>query len=127
MPTYSILIIEDDAPFREALEISLKARGHRVTGANDGTEGLAAISAATFDLVVTDVVYPGRDSIEVIIERVRRAPGSRVIVMSGGIGALGPEHFLPLARKLGAHAILSKPFTEAELHAAIEKVFASEG
>jgi CheY-like chemotaxis protein len=119
MTPLSILVIDDDTALMDVIRNLLESQGHRVTAAADGTEGLAALDKETFGLVLTDVFFPGRDGVEVIIERCKREPATPVIAMSGS-GKFASDHYLQLVKKLGADVILRKPFGGLELFAAID-------
>jgi len=123
MRSCSILLVDDDAILLKVLKTLLETRGHRVTGACDGTEALKALEKGSFDLVITDVFFPGRDGIEVILERSKSTSGVRVIAMSGE-GKFSADHYLLLVKKLGADVILKKPFSADQLFAAIDTAFA---
>ena len=123
MKSCSILLVDDDLGILEVVKTQLESQGHRVTAVVDGTQALAAMETGPFDLVVTDVFFPGRDGIEVIIERGKNNPATRIIAMSGS-GKFSSDHYLLLVKKLGADVILKKPFRAQELSAAIETAFA---
>ena len=117
-----ILLIDDDAPFRNMLRLTLEELGHDVTEAHDGKEGLAAHQLNPVDLVITDLVMPGMEGIETIIELKRCSPALKIIAMSGGGRINAATDYLPTARLLGANRTLAKPFTPQELSAAIAEV-----
>ncbi len=118
-----VLLIEDDVALRAALAAYLEAAGHRVSVAGDGDAGLAAVEQEPPDLVVTDLIMPGREGIETLLALRRSHPGLPVIVMSGG-GRLDAQAHLGLAERLGAVATLTKPFRPALLLEAIARAAA---
>lgn len=61
-----ILLIEDDQAVRETFEIILASDGHEVIIAVDGNAGIKQAAAQRFDLVITDIIMPERDGVEVI-------------------------------------------------------------
>ena len=79
-----ILIIDDDILICQLLRRILEQLGHRVTDAQDGRKGLNAFQADPADLVITDLIMPGMEGIETIMEMKRRFPGTKIIAMSGG-------------------------------------------
>ena len=117
-----ILLIDDDALLRRMLRLTLESLGHTVDEAADGDEGLARFGAEPPDLVLTDLIMPGKEGMETIIELRRDYPDVKVIAMSGGRS--GVIEFLKAARLLGAAAILQKPFTTEVLAAAIATALA---
>ena len=79
--------------------------------ARDGREGLDMLSKAKFDVVITDIIMPEVEGIEVLRTIKKDSPDTRVIAMSGG-GRVGNTDFLKIAETLGADAILYKPVTK---------------
>ena len=117
----NILIIDDDLQICLFLRRALEKLGHQVTEAHDGRKGLAAHQAAPADLVITDLVMPGMEGIETIMEFKRRYPGTKIIAMSGGGVGKGTD-YLSMAGKFGALRTIAKPFTIAELAAIVAEV-----
>lgn len=122
MKVCSILVVDDEPGLREIIGMVLRGAGHRVTEAGDGVAASKALSRESFDLIVTDVIMPDRDGMQVITEVRRRYPGIKIMAMSGG-GHVSREQYLKIAKGLGAHAVLEKPFANTELLAAVEKLF----
>jgi DNA-binding response OmpR family regulator len=120
-----ILIIDDDPSVLSMLRRAVERAGHEVSGAGDGRAGLAQLAAAPFDLVVTDIVMPEMEGIE-LIGRLRRGyPDLPVIAMSGGGRGL-PETYLAAARGMGAASVLIKPFAIDDLLAAMDALLERE-
>jgi CheY-like chemotaxis protein len=131
-----ILVIDDEAFVREALERVLKSPATTVVGAPDAAAGLALMRQSPVDLVIVDVVLPGMDGAAVVKEIRRDYPRVRIIAISGGgnigLSAYRPEAistnaYLAACSKAGADGVLPKPFETAELRAMIEEVFSAEG
>ena len=116
-----ILLVDDHAEFLAVQKELLEDAGHTVVTAANGFKALAAVDAGVFDLVITDIIMPGNEGIETIIELRRRHPLLKIIAMSGG-GRVGAMSYLELAEKLGAIHTLEKPFNEAVLLEAIDTV-----
>ncbi|MSU70019.1 MAG: response regulator [Opitutaceae bacterium] len=110
----SILVVDDDADLRDLLQSLLVAAGYCVTTAADGREACRLLARETFALVLTDLLMPEKDGIEVVGEMRRKYPSTPVIVMSGG-GRLPQAEYLKLAKSFGAHAVLEKPFKSETL------------
>ena len=121
MKPCSVLVIDDESALREILSQVLTDAGHRVVGAENGKEASKALAKAAFDVVLTDMLMPERDGIEVIGELRRMQPEARIVAMSGG-GRGSRDHYLQTAKGLGAHAVLGKPFSMSELTAALDSV-----
>jgi two-component system cell cycle sensor histidine kinase/response regulator CckA len=106
-----LLLVEDDAAVRSILERGLKRFGPSVTIAADAALALAAMAGnAPFDVLVSDIMMPGIDGVELAAEARRRQPGLGVVLMSGFAEP-------PLHRAADAQGVLflSKPFALGEL------------
>ncbi|MFY4728086.1 response regulator [Nitrospira sp. BLG_2] len=104
----SILIVDDDAPIRAALRDILEEDGHQIREAANGHIGLMLYREAPADLVMTDVLIPKRDGMEVTLALTQEFLDARVIAMTG---AVGDQNFLNVAKLFGARRVIQKPFT----------------
>lgn len=120
----SILVIDDNPEFREILRSHLEANGHRTFLASDGEQGLALLEREAIDIVLTDILMPQRDGLEVLREAKRRWPGLPVIAISGG-GWIGANELLSMADRLGADTILQKPVRRDDLLSAVDEALAA--
>ncbi len=118
-----ILIIDDEIDLRTLLVRALKAAGHTVTQAGTGREAIPMLRADPPDLVLTDLVMPDQDGLEVIMMIRKELPAIRVIAMSGG--SPRASLYLGLARKLGARVMLAKPFTQEQLFSALDEALST--
>jgi DNA-binding response OmpR family regulator len=109
-----ILIIDDDPQMLNMLGQILKREGYEVVEALDGKEGLKLYRENPADLVITDIIMPGTEGIETIMELQRDFPDVKIIAMSGG-GHSYPEEYLYIARMLGVQKTFSKPIERDEL------------
>jgi DNA-binding NtrC family response regulator len=104
-----ILVVDDDPEIRSTLKKLLERSGHDVVIAADGRGAETALSKSSFDLMVTDIVMPDQDGLEVIrITRVAH-PELPIIAISGG-GRLRTGNYLRLAKAMGAVSAIEKPF-----------------
>lgn len=117
----SILLVDDDAAFRAAAKRALTGAGHTVEEAADGRRALKSLKSAQPDVVVTDIIMPDSDGIELIAALRKAHPGLRVLAVSGR-GNMGPLDLLKMASVVGADATLSKPFSGDELLEAVGKL-----
>ena len=117
----SLLVVDDDAAFRAAVRRALSGAGHVIEEAADGRQALKALDAARPDLVVTDIIMPDSDGIELIAALKKVHPGVRVLAISGR-GNMGPLDLLKMASVVGADATLPKPLSGDELLEAVEKL-----
>lgn len=113
-----ILVIEDDAPIRRGLVDALTARGYRVIEAADGEAGLERALADRVDLVILDLMLPGRGGLEVLADVRSARPLLPVIILT----ALGGEQQRVQGLKRGADDYVVKPFSIRELLARVEAV-----
>jgi len=116
-----ILIIDDEVQIRELLGQMLTREGYDVVHASDGKEGMKACREQSIDLIITDIIMPEKDGIEMILELRHDFPALKVIAISGG-GRLGPDGYLEMARKLGAHRTFFKPFNRKEILDAVQEL-----
>ena len=120
MPTtpVRILLVEDDHAFADMLEKTLAHAGYSVVRAGNGVEALSFYEAQRPSLVLTDLIMPDMEGIELVVKLRRRDPDAKIVAMSGG-GLNSTAAYLSAARLLGATHTLSKPFSDEELFAAI--------
>jgi len=110
----TIVVIDDDADVRQTLTRILGSAGHAVHEAAYGEAGLRLAAELAPALVITDILMPEKEGIEIIRELRRAQPRLRILAISGG-GQPGALDFLDMARALGADAALAKPFRRVEL------------
>jgi CheY-like chemotaxis protein len=114
-----ILVIDDDEQFRAMLVQMLTQDGHQVTIAADGEEGLRLARKSAPELIITDILMPKKDGMDVMLELSRSHSRIPVIAVSGGRRCITAEFNLDSAALLGARAVLAKPFTRADLRQAL--------
>jgi len=119
----SILVIDDDKLMCMALAKILMSAGYTVVQAFDGDEGLKLYRAQNFDLVITDLIMPDKEGIQIIRELRKENSQIRIIAMSAG-GRGGATDYLKWARLMGAKQCLSKPIKREDLLGAVESVLA---
>jgi CheY-like chemotaxis protein len=118
-----ILLVEDDDAVRVMLRKMLVSAGYEVEEASNGDVALTAYRRQACDLVITDLVMPAKDGLELIIDLRRLDPVAKIIAMSGGGRSLGPgQLYLESARTFGALRVLSKPFSASALLKAVSDV-----
>jgi len=114
-----ILVIEDDEQIRVLLRQILEQEGHEVLEAPEGDKGLKIYRENLPDIVITDLIMPGKEGLETIRELREVNPDVRILAVSGG-GKISPDLYLDLARRLGAFLTLKKPFTRMEILGAVD-------
>lgn len=116
-----ILLVDDEVLVLQLFEAVLQEEHHDVTTAGDGNAAMAALAHGTFDVVVTDIVMPDKEGIEMIIEMRKLKPDLPIIAMSGG-GRGSSTDYLEMAALLGARKTLAKPFSTQALLDAVTEV-----
>ncbi|HON17024.1 MAG TPA: response regulator [Spirochaetota bacterium] len=114
MSMKKIVIVEDDQVIRESLKEFLEINGYEVMAIESSIDLLQKISSFKPDILITDIIMPDKDGIEIIIETKKYLPNIRLIAISGG-GRIDSESYLNTAKYLGADATLKKPFSHKEL------------
>ena len=115
-----ILLAEDDDSMRSFLARSLHRVGHEVRSVCDGFEALPYIADGDFDLLVTDVVMPGMDGLELARRTSLEIPGLKVIFITG----FAAVSLNSQASKNSDARVLSKPFHLRTLVDEIDRVLA---
>lgn len=117
-----ILVVDDDEAVLTLLSDILTHAGYEVSTAQDGVKALRMAQMESFDLLLTDLVMPDRDGIEVIQSIRKHQPKLSIIAISGAFGG----SMLRAAELLGAQATLPKPCSSSQLLTTIRKVLRSE-
>jgi CheY-like chemotaxis protein len=128
---HSVLVIDDEPDVRDAVKRVLDRAGYTVRTTDSAVDALADLERTRTDVVITDIIMPKMDGVQ-LIESIRKVfPSVRIIAISGGgnfgISAYQPtaittSAYLASAEQAGAHLGLTKPFESIDLIQAIEKV-----
>jgi len=116
-----ILVIDDDYTIRLALRKRLEMSGYTVSEAMDGNEGIAAYRKHPSDLVILDIMMPGKDGLEVIQELMLDYPDIKIITISGA-DSIGMINLLSLTKTLGALRAIPKPIDQEQLLGVIHEL-----
>jgi CheY-like chemotaxis protein len=118
----TVLLVDDEPDLRLVLRELLEIQGHRVAEAGNGVEALAFLAREPVTVVITDLAMPQMDGLE-LLRQIRNCgrPLPRSIAISGVMRANQPAT-RAAAELIGAHAILTKPFTNEELLRTLESV-----
>jgi two-component system, cell cycle response regulator CpdR len=115
-----ILLAEDDDDMRRFLARALERAGHEVSAFAEGASAFVELQAAVFDLLLTDIVMPEMDGIELARRAAARDPGLKIMFITGFAAvALHPDSQAPKEAK-----VLSKPFHLKDLVSEIERMVA---
>jgi CheY-like chemotaxis protein len=126
-----ILVVDDEIEVGTVIRRVLERAGYTVTVASNAAAGLDAAAEQRPDVVITDVIMPKVNGVELIKVLRGRYPRIRVIAISGG-GSFGPQAYKPdaisthaylaAARAAGADEFLTKPFDLTDLLAAVRRL-----
>jgi len=112
-----ILIIDDERPIRETLEMFLREKGYEVATSEKGEEGLELIDRDPPDIVILDILLPGIDGLEVL-RKIREVAKPMKVIM---ITAYHDAEMSIRAVSLGAFGYIRKPIDAAEFEMMIER------
>ena len=116
-----ILLIDDDEDIRFILETFLTGAGHTIDSAENGKAGLQLVGQNHYDLVITDIIMPEMDGLEVVTAITQKFPDIRIIVMTGGTMKVDKGFLLSMAK---AHKVIDKPVNLNKLQAAVIETLA---
>jgi YesN/AraC family two-component response regulator len=104
-----ILVIDDETSIAVMLKKMLEKAGHEVEIAINGNEGMMLFDKFHPELLVTDIVMPEKEGLELIFDLRRKNPELKIIAISGG-GRFQYGGYLTSAKHLGANMVFQKPF-----------------
>lgn len=117
----AILLAEDDESMRRFLKKALEKAGHAVVDASQGDEALTELQLREFDLLLTDIVMPVMDGIELARRAAQIDPDMKIMFITGFAAvALNPANRAPEEAK-----VLSKPFHLKDLVQEVERMVAA--
>lgn len=116
-----ILLAEDDDSLRRFLALNLHRAGHQVDAFEDGEGAWEALDASVYDLLLTDIVMPGLDGIELARRAAEVQPSLKIVFITGFAAvALAQSSAAPKSAK-----VLSKPFHLRDLVSELERMIAA--
>ncbi|MCP4714066.1 MAG: response regulator [Deltaproteobacteria bacterium] len=114
----TILVIDDDKIIRELITLILESADHTVITAQDGTSAFKCYADRKVDIVITDILMPDMDGIEVISGLKKKDPNVKFIAISGG-GSINSNNYLKTAKLLGVKYVFQKPFDADDILQAV--------
>jgi len=124
----TILIVDDDPHMSLLVKTMLgntcKNSAHQIFIAENGKVAVEILAKEKIDLIITDLVMPEKNGIDLIMEVRQSSPDIKILAMSGGGGINGRFDYLPIAKLIGAENILRKPFKREELCAVVAELVA---
>ena len=115
-----ILLAEDDVAVREFVRRALTHSGHQVTAVDGGRAALAALAETEFDLMLSDIVMPGIDGIDLALHGTEKHPDMAILLMTGYAAERQRAHRIDQL----AHRVIPKPFSLRDICAAVNETLA---
>jgi CheY-like chemotaxis protein len=120
----TILVVDDDSGVLKMTELMLSDGGFNVLVTGNARDGLAVLKSQKVDLIITDIIMPEMEGIELISQLKQDHPELPIMAISGG-GRSHNTDFLKFAKKLGAKVVLEKPFRREALLDAVSRALAN--
>lgn len=118
-----VLIVDDDPQMLRLLTDVVEMEKHDVLLAQDGAQAIDYFSHQVPDLVITDILMPKKEGLELISELKEKFPDIKIIAYSGG-GSSDPQSYLEFASGMGADKVFSKPMPLNDLRHEIKALLA---
>jgi DNA-binding NtrC family response regulator len=110
----NILVVDDDKAILNFIHDALEGQ-YKVFVAESVTQAEGIIQGNTINLLITDLVMPDKNGIDMIMAMHKQHPDMKILAISGGGGITGRFDYLPIAKLVGAQITLKKPFTISDL------------
>jgi DNA-binding NtrC family response regulator len=120
-----ILVIDDEADVRFILTQTLTADGHTVDTAENGKIAMKLAECNTYDIIITDLLMPEMDGLEVISAVSKKLLQTRIIVMTGGSARVNADVLINIAQAMKAHKVIAKPLDLKVLRSAVSELLAN--
>ena len=117
-----ILVVDDEVSIREMVKVMLESNDFLIELAGSGVQALKVLSENDIDLVVTDIVMPQENGIDLIMDMRKSYANIPIIAISGGGGIEGRFNYLEIAKLVGANQILEKPFKAEALRKVVSEL-----
>lgn len=108
-----VLVIDDETAIAVMLKKMIERAGHEVEIASNGNDGLLVFESFQPDLLITDIVMPEKEGLELILELRKKKEKLKIIAISGG-GRFQYQGYLTSAKHLGADRVFQKPLDHKE-------------
>jgi DNA-binding NtrC family response regulator len=122
--TLFALVVDESEDVRHFVREELTRLGYTTTTAPNARAAKTILRDSYFDLIVTELMIPDADGVDVIADAKGRYPSTRVVAMTGGGTYLSLDVAKRMLAHYGAHTLLEKPFTSAQLESAVESTAA---
>ena len=121
MVNRSLLVVDDEKLVRWSIQEIMGKEHFRVVSASDGADAIEKMREERFDVIITDLVMPGRNGIEVARQAKKLHPDTKVIMITAYGSTLDKEE----ARNAGVSFFLDKPFQVDEVKRAVSQVLSA--
>ena len=121
-----ILIIEDDADTRAYIRCVVEPLGYELNEAKDVEEGLKKFTEMSAELVITDIVMPGKNGFQCIDEIRKLNKDVPVIAMTSNIHGRADDYLL-MCKNLGANLVMYKPLTVEKVTSSVTQLYPLDG
>jgi CheY-like chemotaxis protein len=120
-PLRRILVVEPDADLRTALSLMLKFSGYEVHHVGDGRQAIAMHQRKPFDVIITEIVMPNTDGLEILLA-LHKQPAMPKFILLSRKTRVPIEVYSRIALHLGAEHLLRKPFRPEQLLTIVQQV-----
>jgi len=110
-------VVDDNQMMRKLIKNLFHGEEYEIMEANNGIEGLDYVNQNPVDLIITDIVMPKMEGIELIMNLRRDFPKIKIIAISGG-----RPYYLYMAKKLGIDGIFTKPLNHHAFLQAVKRL-----
>ncbi len=115
-----ILLVEDETGVREFVRRALTHSGHQVTAVDGGRPALTALTESEFDLLLTDIVMPGIDGIDLALHAAEACEDMAILLMTGYAAERQRAHRVEQL----SYRVIAKPFSLRDICAAVNETLA---
>jgi DNA-binding NtrC family response regulator len=117
----TILVVDDDTTILQVIFDALEDH-YKVHLAESVAKAEEVITQNGIDLLITDLVMPDKNGIDMIMASRKQYPAMKIMAISGGGGITGRFDYLPIAKLVGAEITIKKPFSIAELRKNVSRL-----
>jgi DNA-binding NtrC family response regulator len=117
-----ILVVDDEATVCQSIKLALASEGYGIDVAASGEEALRRSDLSSYDLILADMMMPGVSGLDLLKGIQAKDPSAQVVIITG----YPTDKAAAQSFRMGAVDFLPKPFTPAELRAAVARALAKK-